>query len=99
MQIAEAHFRHTIRFMISEKKYISPGADFFITVVPSMHQKSQQNIQKNCISEFLIHSALKSPLCKLVVLIDMNMYILTKGWDFKTFFERKLCFGQLLLIY
>ena len=33
-------------------------------------------------------SALKLPLCGLVVFIDMNMYILTeKAWSFKTFFK------------
>ena len=55
-------FSHTIWFTISDK--ILQGARFF-AVVHGMHQKSQQGIKK-------IYSALKLPLCGLVVFIDMN---------------------------
>ena len=38
-------------------------------------------------SEFPILSALKLPLCELVVFIDMETYILTEGRHFKTFLK------------
>ena len=49
--------------------------------------KSQQSIQKNYVSEFPILPALKSPLCGLVVFVDMNTYILIEGKNFKTFLQ------------
>ena len=45
-------------------------------MVHSMHIKSQQDIQNNCVREFAILSAFKSPSCGLVVFIDMNRNIL-----------------------
>ena len=51
----------------------------------SMHHMSHQGIQKNCASEFPILLALKLPLCKLVVVADMNTCILTEARNFKTF--------------
>ena len=38
--------------------------------------------------EFLILSALKLTLCEIMVFIDMNTYMLTEGWNFKTFTEK-----------
>ena len=52
-----------------------------------MHLKSQRGIQKNCVSEFPVLSALKSPSSRLVVFIDMNTNILTEGRNFKTFLK------------
>ena len=53
----------------------------------SMHQKSQQGIQKSCVSEFPIPSMLKLSLREQVVFINMNTYILTEGRKFKTFLK------------
>ena len=53
----------------------------------SMHQKSQQGLQKNFESEFPVLSVLKLPSYGLVVFTDMNTYILTEGRDFKTFLK------------
>ena len=50
-----------------------------------MHQKSQQGIQKNFVSEFSILSALKLRLCELMAFADMNTCILIEGRNFKTF--------------
>ena len=75
--------------MISEKSiYHETGAHFFTTVVPIIQEKSQQSIQENWVYEFPIHSALKLPLCELVVLIDMNTHILVEGRNFKTFLKK-----------
>ena len=51
------------------------------------HLESQQGTNKNCPPEFLIFSALELPSCGLVVFIDMNIYILIEGRNFKTFLK------------
>ena len=53
----------------------------------SMHQKSREGTQKKFVWEFPVPSALKISLCGLVVFIDMNMYILREGRNFKTFLK------------
>ena len=63
-------------FMISEKSITI--FMFLQRMVHSIHIKSQQDMQNNCVREFAILSAFKSPLCGLVVFIDMNRYILKK---------------------
>ena len=50
-----------------------------------MHQKSQQGIQKNFVSEFSVLSALKLRLCEIMAFADMNMCILIEGRHLKTF--------------
>ena len=70
--------------MISEK---SVARYTFLRRGGRMYQKYQQCIQKNCAPEFPILLALKLPSCGLVVFIDLNTYILTKGRDFIMFLK------------
>ena len=44
-------------------------------------------IQKNYVPKFPIFLPLKLRSCKVVVFIDMNLYICSEGRNFKTFFE------------
>lgn len=63
--------------------------------------KSQQvlDIQENCVSELPVLWAPESPSCGLVVLTDMNMYILTEVRNLKTFLKENYAItGQSLPI-
>ena len=52
-----------------------------------MAPKVSASHKKNCVPEFSMLSALKLPSCGLLILIDMNRYILTEGRNFKTFLK------------
>ena len=82
--IAKVHISYTIWFMISEK---SIASSIFLHYGLRMHKKSQQGIQKKCLPDFPLISALKLSLCGLVVLTDKNMYTLTESRNFKTFLK------------
>ena len=72
-------------------KKVIESACFF--VVPAWHLKSQQGTQKNCAPEFLILSALKLTPYGLVVFVNMKIYILTEGKNFKTFLKENYEIG------
>ena len=73
-ELKMAHFRYTIWFMISKK---SITRCTFLRRSTRMHQKFWKGIQKNCVPQFPMLSALKLPLCRLVFFIYMTTYILT----------------------
>ena len=58
-----------------------------------MEPKVSASHKKNCVTEFLMLPALKLPSCGLLILIDMNRYILTEGRNFKTFLKEILAFA------
>ena len=69
--------------------------------VTSMHQKFQEDIPKDCLSEFPVPSVLKRALFGLVVFIGVEHVYTYKRQEFQNIIERKLynCFGQLILIH
>ena len=75
LQIVKVDFSYTIWFTISEKNITKYK---FLCCRASVHQKSQQVIQKNCAPEIPIVSALKLRSCGLFVFIDMNTIYLKK---------------------
>ena len=58
-----------------------------------MEPKVSASHKKNCVTEFSMLPALKLPSCGLLILIDMNRYILTEGRNFKTFLKEILAFA------
>ena len=58
-----------------------------------MEPKVSASHKKNCVTEFSMLLALKLPSCGLLILIDMNRYILTEGRNFKTFLKEILAFA------
>ena len=58
-----------------------------------MEPKVSVSHKKNCVTEFSMLLALKLPSCGLLILIDMNRYILTEGRNFKTFLKEILAFA------
>ena len=86
-----------VHVYLYRKKEEKQGACFFL-VVHAWNQKFQNSTHKNCASEFLTLSALKSPSCELVVFKDMST---CRRQEFQNILERKLCssFGQLLDVY
>ena len=86
LRIAKAYFRYPIWFMTFGKSITMCA--FLYHRDPSMHQKSQQSILKNFVSEFPVLSALKIPLCGLVIFIAVStIWILTEVRSFKTFLK------------
>ena len=58
-----------------------------------MEPKVSASHKKNCVTEFSMLPALKLPSCGILILIDMNRYILTEGRNFKTFLKEILAFA------
>ena len=58
-----------------------------------MEPKVSASHKKKCVTEFSMLPALKLTSCGLLILIDMNRYILTEGRNFKTFLKEILAFA------
>ena len=56
-----------------------------------MALKVSASNKKSCVPEFSMLPALNS--CGLLILIDMNRYILTEGRNFKTFLKKMFAFA------
>ena len=79
----KGHFRYTNWFKISEKS-ITRNTLFCGTCVAPNNSTGIKKIAP----EVLNISALKLPLCGLVVLTDVNTYLLTVDSSFKIFLKK-----------
>ena len=82
--IAKAHFKCTILFMISEKKYQEVQVFLWCILKPRV---CQNGTHRNCASKFLVLLALKLLSSRIVVFIDMDTYILTECRNFEAFLK------------
>ena len=62
---------------------------------PHAPKISTRHTKKNYVPKFTILLALKLPSCELVAFINMNMYIFTKGSDFRTFISKFMEFANI----
>ena len=82
--IAKAHFKCTILFMISEKKYQEVQVFLWCILKP---RACQNGTHRNCASKFLVLLAPKLLSSRIVVFIDMDTYILTECRNFEAFLK------------
>ena len=54
------------------------------SICGARRERSKRGTHKSFAPEFLIRSAFKFPSYGLVVFIDLNTYLPTEGWNFKT---------------